>query len=86
MKTLLFSDVKKFMKKKLNQFYFLQVFSVFLILCCLISSNIAIKKTERKVDFRYFNTVRTIEDIYGIDINTKDGSFTPRTVNNQWKH
>lgn len=35
--------------------------------------NKAIIKSEKKTDFRYFNITRTFEDIFKIEIDTKDG-------------
>ena len=32
-----------------------------------------IVKTEKKVDFRYFNTTRSLQDLYGVEIDTHYG-------------
>lgn len=36
------------------------------------------KETEQKVDFRYFNTTRSLQDIFDVEIETKQG----RVINN----
>lgn len=35
--------------------------------------NNAIKKAEKKVDYRYFNLTRSIEDVHNVEIDTKQG-------------
>lgn len=43
-----------------------------------------IEKTEKKVDFRYFNTTKSLEYIHNIEIDTKTGAIKPtrRKVSN----
>lgn len=78
MKTLFLSDVKRFVKNKLNIIYLLQIVSIFLIGFMIIMTSNAIKSAEKKIDFRYFNITRTIEDIHNVDIDTKTGKVIPR--------
>lgn len=78
MKSILFTDVKRLMKNKFNRIYLLQIFCIILMLITSISNSLAIKKTERNVDFRYFNQTRTLETLYNVDINTLNGDVTPR--------
>ncbi|MFR1671627.1 MAG: hypothetical protein ACLSWI_01630 [Candidatus Gastranaerophilaceae bacterium] len=35
----------------------------------------AIDETENKVDFRYFNTTKTLEEIHNVKVNTKTGEL-----------
>lgn len=35
--------------------------------------NKAVIKAEKKTDFRYFNTTKSLEEIFKIEIDTKDG-------------
>lgn len=32
-----------------------------------------IRETEKKVDFRYFNTTRSLQDIFNVEIETRQG-------------
>lgn len=34
-----------------------------------------IDETEKKVDFRYFNTTKTLEEIHNVKVNTKTGEL-----------
>lgn len=80
MKSLLFSDVKSFIKYIQKRSYMLQTLILILLIGFIIREEYVhckiitdIKKVEKKVDFRYFNLTRSIQDIYGIEIDTKDG-------------
>ena len=77
---LFFSDVKEFLSNEINRL------TVIVIIMCIgcgygfykTHSDIktvqeAVKKCEKKVDFRYFNLTRSLEDINHVQINTKDG-------------
>ena len=85
---LLFSDVKNFMASEVNRLFIFIIainigFGVFLHIEILKLKETILTNTERieqqitqtrkRVDYRYFNTTRTIEDLYGVKINTKDG-------------
>lgn len=83
MKTLFLTDVKRFVKNKLNLIYLIQIISIFLIGFMIITTNNAFKSTEKKVDFRYFNTTRTLQDIYNVDIDTETGRVIHRIKANQ---
>lgn len=77
------ADIKEYFKNDLNKILILVI--VFGIINCGMTYNNyqAIKKCERKVDFRYFNNVRTQQSLFNIDINTKDGTITHRIKANQ---
>ncbi len=87
MKSILFSDVKSFIKYIQKRSYVLQTVTLIFVLSFGIyqvnmNNTILkqIKKTEKKVDFRYFNTTRSLQDIHSVEIETKQGrvvrSFT----------
>ena len=80
MKSTLFSDVKRFMMYILRRSYAIQaillilfvIFAVYQIQVNQVILN-RVDKVERKVDFRYFNLTRSIEEIHAVEIDTKDG-------------
>lgn len=39
-----------------------------------------IENVRKRVDFRYYNTTRSLESIYGIKIDTQDGSIKPEII------
>lgn len=80
MKSKWFSDVKRFMVYILRRSYALQALALvllfgFIVYQAQINQIIIkeIKSVEKKVDFRYFNLTRSLESIYNIEIDTKDG-------------
>lgn len=80
MKSTLFSDVKRFMMYILRRSYAIQailliLFVVFAIYQIQTNQSILnrLDKVERKVDFRYFNSTKSIEEIHAMEIDTKDG-------------
>lgn len=80
MSSRLFSDVKKFVKYIQQRSYLLQALMLSLFIGFVFyqinTNNLIlnqIKKTEKKVAFRYFNTTRTLEDIHNVEIETKQG-------------
>ena len=85
---LLISDVKCFMANEVNRLFIFIILinigvGIFLHIENLKLKETIIENTERieqqitqtrkRVDYRYFNTTRTIEDLYGVKVNTKDG-------------
>lgn len=81
---LLFSDAKFFLSNEVNRvFIAVVIFSaamttlIYLRTEAVLTSNNevleAIQKAEKKVDFRYFNTTRSLERIHNVEIDTKDG-------------
>ncbi len=76
----LFSDIKRFVKCLQRKNYILQIFVLFLLMGCIIRQEfvnqsllLELQKTQKKVDFRYFNLTRSLEDIHNIRIDTLDG-------------
>ena len=77
---LLFSDVKEFLSNEINR---LTVIVLVLCVGCgygfyktheqITSVQESVKKCEKKVDFRYFNLTRSLEDINHVKIDTKNG-------------
>lgn len=83
MKSTLFSDIKRFIKYIQKKSYVLQIITLVLFIGFAIYqvniNNIVlnqIKKAEKKVDFRYFNITRSLEDIHSVEINTRSGKIT----------
>ena len=76
-------ECKKILNDKINR---LTIF-IFIFGCIfaygLYDNHKAILKCEKKVDFRYFNTTRSLEDIHSIKISTKDGLIIRQIAANQ---
>ena len=90
---ILFSDTKNFIVNEFNKtsivfFILLIIFSFFIHFEIRSLKNEikkgnaeimeAITKVNNKVDFRYFNTTRSLEDIYNLKIDTKTGEIKKR--------
>lgn len=76
----LFSDVKKFVKYIQQRSFLIEcllliLFIGFVVYQVQINLTIInqIEQTEKKVDFRYFNTTRSLENLHNVEIDTKDG-------------
>lgn len=76
----LFSDVKKFVKYIQQRSFLIEcllliLFIGFMVYQVQINQTIInqIEQTEKKVDFRYFNTTRSLENLHNVEIDTKDG-------------
>ena len=83
---ILFTDVKGFMANEVNRVFVLfTVVNIFLALFIhfdiqslknnYISLENSIIKTQKKVDYRYFNLTRSLEDIHNIKIDTQSGEI-----------
>ena len=86
--SLLFSDVKNFMANEVNRLFTL-ILLINILIGFFLHFEIAslkqqiflrteqldmdIIKAKKRVDYRYFNMTRTLEDIFNIKIDTKDG-------------
>ena len=82
MKSRLFTDVKGFVKYIQKRSYLIEclilallVFSIYYQVNSYNQIMSRVGKVEKKVDFRYFNTTRSLEDIHGVEINTKNGKL-----------
>lgn len=82
MKSRLFTDVKGFVKYIQKRSYLIEclilallVFSIYYQMNSYNQIMSRVGKVEKKVDFRYFNTTRSLEDIHGVEINTKNGKL-----------
>lgn len=76
----LFSDIKRFIKYIQKRSYLIECIILILLAGFIIyqvnTNKILlsrIEKTEKKVDFRYFNTTRSLEDIHNVEIETRQG-------------
>ncbi len=86
------SDIKGFLKDKINILVLLILISnviyiigMFIVFNHLVKIEHAINKCEKKVDFRYFNLTKSLEEIHNTDIDTKDGRIriTLQTLTNR---
>lgn len=80
MKSMLFSDVKNFIRYIQKKSYILQTITLILLICFIVRQEYTnnkiltdVKNVENKVDFRYYNLTRSLQDIFYIEIDTKDG-------------
>lgn len=89
MKSKLFSDVKGFLGDSINRILLFEI-----VLCVLIAffgfyllkridnaENqilLSVQKAEKKVDFRYFNLTRSMEEIHNVKIDTYRGQLDKR--------
>lgn len=87
---LLISDAKDFMANEVNRL-FVWVLVLNLIIVCYIHIEIKnlkqlqakqnenleqeIDSVRKRVDYRYFNMTRTMQDLYNIKIDTKNGEL-----------
>lgn len=80
-----FTDVKNFLSNEVNR-TFIAIIAFGLILLGMeylqirTQKNVlkALVKLEKKVDFRYFNITRSLEDINHIEIDTRNGKITEK--------
>lgn len=81
---LLFSDTKEFLSDKVNRLTISVLFLSFMTVCGFFYLNAKVEKCIAKVHFRYFNLTRSLEDIYNVKIDTKDGTLkvNPSTIIN----
>ena len=90
MKSVLFTDIKSFIKYVQKKSYVLQIITlIVLILICyrqeVIYTNILknLSEIEKKVDYRYFNLTRSLEDISNSEIDTYKGRVIRQIKANQ---
>lgn len=76
----LFSDIKRFVKYIQHRSYLIECLILILFIGFVIyqvDTNKTIiskiEKAEKKVDFRYFNTTRSLQDIHSVEIETRQG-------------
>lgn len=75
---LLFSDVKNFFNNELGRISLVMVIFFSAILILEVYEIREMSQIRNAVHYRYFNTVRTTEDIYGIKIDTYNGEVEKR--------
>lgn len=84
MRKILFIDLKDFLSNEVNRVFVAVVIIGGILIYQQFNHNMetqksiaalieAIEKTEKKIDFRYLNLTRSLEDIHKVEINTKDG-------------
>lgn len=66
-------SLKGFFKDKINTVITLNVISFTVLLFMLNHNSMQINAVKKRVDFRYFNLTRSIEDIHSVEIETKQG-------------
>lgn len=67
--------IKNLFREKINIVITLLVILFALNFYEFIFNNINYTKIRKKIDHRYFNTTKTLEDIYNIEINTYNGEL-----------
>ena len=88
MKSTLLSDVKKYSKDKIKRL------EVLLIIMTLFAGVAAVKlftmeeRIIKRIEYRYYNLTRSLEDTHNVQIETKEGRaqkrIIPQTSANQW--
>lgn len=73
MKSMLFSDVKSFIKYIQKRSYILQAVTLILLIGFIARQEYINHKILNKIDHRYFNTTRSLQDIHGVEIETRQG-------------
>lgn len=73
MKSMLFSDVKNFIRYIQKKSYILQTITFILLISFIIRQEYVNHKILKKVDHRYFNITRSLQDIHGVEIETRQG-------------
>lgn len=68
------TDTKRYFKSRMGKLFLL----IYVAIALLIFVGFHLIKIEKKIDHRYFNTTRTLEDIHGVNINTYDGKIIER--------
>ena len=76
-------DIKSFLSDNINRLTLVLIVFGIIISLGIIKTYKAVIQVERKADFRYFNTTISLEEIYSIKINTKDGTVIHRIAPNQ---
>ena len=87
---MLISDAKDFMANEINRL-FLCVLVLNIVTMCFVHFEVknlkefqlnenqklveALTHVRKRIDYRYFNTMRTFENIYDVKIDTKDGEI-----------
>ena len=84
MRKILFIDLKDFLSNEVNRVFVAVVIIGGILIYQQFNHNMetqkaemalmnAIEKSEKKIDFRYMNLTRSLEDIHKVEIDTKDG-------------
>lgn len=83
---LLLTDLKEFLSNEVNRVFLAIIIIGTILIAIGLNNNLAIeqsnkeiitqlKEVNKKVDFRYFNTTRSLEDIHNIKIDTRSGEI-----------
>ena len=84
MRKILFIDLKDFLSNEVNRVFVAVVIIGGILIYQQFNHNMetqkattalmnAIEKSEKKIDFRYMNLTRSLENIHKVEIDTKDG-------------
>lgn len=68
-------QIKALLRDKSNTIIILIIVVAGLSVYNLIETKNQIQKLEKKVDFRYFNTTTSLEQIHNVKINTYNGEL-----------
>ncbi len=69
--------IKNLFREKINIVIFLLITLLATNIYSFFSISYNYTKICKKIDHRYFNTTRTIEDIHNVEINTYNGELKP---------
>lgn len=73
MKSLLFSDVKSFIKCIQKRSYVLQLINLILLSSFIIYQVQMNNQIIKRVNHRYFNLTESLKEIHGVNIDTQNG-------------
>lgn len=87
MKNVFFSDVKNFLSGEIGKLTIVVVIFSVALLSIQIYQIGQLTKIKKAIHYRYFNTVRTVEEIHQVKIDTRTGllkeKVTRRTKGNR---
>lgn len=73
MKSILFSDVKSFIKYIQKRSYILQATTFVLLVSFMVYQVQMNNQIIRRVNHRYFNLTESLKEIHGVNIDTQNG-------------
>ncbi len=74
---LISTDVKSFLKSKIGKLTTLLIVFCVSVYGLEFYQMYQMTKIRKAIHHRYFNNVRTIEQLYGVEINTLNGEIKP---------
>jgi uncharacterized membrane protein len=68
-------EIKYLLRKQFMMTTILLITLIIISLVHLVFDITNTDKVRKRVDYRYFNITRSLQDIHQVDLNTKDGSI-----------